>query len=46
MTILSAEMSSYGGSETKSSGVGDTDYAGEAASGGIFTSDYKKYVNY
>ena len=37
----SIEMAGYGGNE-KSSGVGDTDYAGDVASGGIFTSDYKK----
>ncbi|XP_018017537.1 AP-3 complex subunit beta-2 [Hyalella azteca] len=42
MTTTSMDMTGYGGSE-RSSGVGDTDYAGDVASGGIFTSDYKKY---
>ena len=43
--MSSVDMSSFGGTE-RSSGVGDADYAGDVAFGGIFTSDYKKYVYY
>lgn len=43
MGSASMDMTGFGGSEAaRSSGGGDTDYAGDLASGGIFTSDYKK----
>ncbi|KAF2353100.1 AP-3 complex subunit beta C-terminal domain [Trinorchestia longiramus] len=42
MAVAAMDMTGYGGSE-RISGGGDTDYAGDVASGGIFTSDYKKY---
>ena len=40
--MTSVDMSVFGGAE-RSSGGGDTDYAGDVAfGGGIFTSDFKK----
>ena len=40
--MTSVDMSGFGGGAERSSGGGDTDYAGDVTFGGIFTSDYKK----
>ena len=42
MTVASIAMAGYGGSAEKGSGGGDTDYAGDVVSGGIFNTDFKK----